>query len=209
MWYTTKVGPDVANAAREFAVHMSHPGTEHWKALGRFIVSLKGEKIIGIIIRKPKVLKAVMFCDSNYATDKETRKTVSGLVATLGGKNTNVFVENSENCDAKQHKSKVHSTVSMCTRGKIYKYVAWINDRSGKLSVIYKDNQGGIFLAKNRQVVIRKNHIYICHHFLRDMMEDKDVDIQYIRSEEKPADIITKKTLEEYFASHMRKITEG
>ena len=85
MWYTTKVGPDVANAAREFAVHMSHPGTEHWKALGRFIVSLKGEKIIGIIIRKPKVMKAVMFCDSNYATDKETRKSVSGLVDTLGG----------------------------------------------------------------------------------------------------------------------------
>ena len=26
-----------------------------------------------------------MLCDSNYATDKETRKSVSGLVATLGG----------------------------------------------------------------------------------------------------------------------------
>ena len=29
MWYTTKVGPDVANAARELAVHMSHSGTDH------------------------------------------------------------------------------------------------------------------------------------------------------------------------------------
>ena len=26
MWYTTKVGPDVENLARELVVHMSHPG---------------------------------------------------------------------------------------------------------------------------------------------------------------------------------------
>ena len=43
MWYTTKVGTDVANAARELAVHMSHPGPEHWKALGRLIGYLKGK----------------------------------------------------------------------------------------------------------------------------------------------------------------------
>ena len=84
MWYTTKVRPDVANAARELVVHMSHPGPEHWKVLGRLIGCLKGKETKGIIIRKPKVLKAVMFCDSDYATDKETRKSVSSLVATLG-----------------------------------------------------------------------------------------------------------------------------
>ena len=30
-------------------------------------------------------MKAVMFCDSNYSTDKEKIKSVSGLVAKLGG----------------------------------------------------------------------------------------------------------------------------
>ena len=43
MWYTTKVGPDVANVARELAVHMSHPGPEHCKALGRLIGYIKGK----------------------------------------------------------------------------------------------------------------------------------------------------------------------
>ena len=68
MWYTTKVGTDVVNAARELAVHVSHPGPLHWKELGRFIGCLKGKSTKGIIIRKPMVLKAVMFCDSNYDT---------------------------------------------------------------------------------------------------------------------------------------------
>ena len=80
MWYTTKVGPGVANMARGLAVHMSHPGTEHWKALGPLIDYLKGKETKGIIIIKTKFLKAVIFCDSDYVTDKETRNSVGGLV---------------------------------------------------------------------------------------------------------------------------------
>ena len=86
MWYTTKVGPDAGNTARELVVEMIHPGPEHCKALGRLIAYIKGKYNKGIVIRNPKVIKYVMFCDSNYATEKETRKSVSRLVTTLGGK---------------------------------------------------------------------------------------------------------------------------
>ena len=86
IWYTIKVVPDVENTARELAVHMSHPGIEYWKALGCLIGYLKGKDTKGIVTRNPKVLKAVMFIDSNYATDKETRNNVIILVATFVGK---------------------------------------------------------------------------------------------------------------------------
>ena len=72
--------------ARELELHMSHPGTDHWKALGRLIGYLKGKETKGIVILNPKFIKAVMCCDQNYATDKETRNNVSGLVATNGRK---------------------------------------------------------------------------------------------------------------------------
>ena len=64
---------------------MSNLGPEHWKKLGCLIGYLKGKETKGIIIRKPKVLKAVMFRDPNYAANKETGKSVSGLVSTIGG----------------------------------------------------------------------------------------------------------------------------
>ena len=76
-------------------------------------------------------------------------------------------------------------------------------------SVNYEDNQGAMFLANNRQVRIHTKHIDIRHHFLRGMVEEKDIDIQCIRSEENTSDIITKNTLEAYFARHMRRITDG
>ena len=83
IWCTTKVGPDVSNAEIELAVHMIHPGTEHWKALGHIIVYIKYKDSKVIVIRNPKVLKAVMFCDYNNATDKERIKSVSDLVTTI------------------------------------------------------------------------------------------------------------------------------
>ena len=77
-----------------------------------------------------------------------------------------------------------------------------------KPSVLYEDNQGAIFLAKNRQVGILTKHIDVRHCFLRYMVEEKDGDIKYIRSEENPADIMAKNTSEADFARHMRRITE-
>ena len=76
-----------------------------------------------------------------------------------------------------------------------------------KPSVLYENNQGAIFPVKNSQVGICTKHIDICHHFMRDMMEYKDIDIKYIRSEENPADIMTKNTSEAYFVKHIKRIT--
>ena len=42
-----------------------------------------------------------------------------------------------------------------------------------KSAVVYKDNQGAIFLAKNRQVGMCAKHIDICHTFMRDMIKKK------------------------------------
>ena len=64
---------------------MINPGAEHCKALGRLVGCLKGKETKGITTIKPKFMKLVMFCNSSYTTDKETRNSVSGLVATLVG----------------------------------------------------------------------------------------------------------------------------
>ena len=59
-------------------------------------------------------------------------------------------------------------------------------------SVIYEDNQGVSFLAKNRQVGIHTKHINIHHNFMRDMVGDKYIYIKYIQSEDNPEYIMTK-----------------
>ena len=50
-----------------------------------------------------------------------------------------------------------------------------------KPSFIYEDNPEENFLTKNRQVGMHTKHIDIHNHFLKYMVEEKDVDIQYIQ----------------------------
>ena len=56
---------------------------------------------------------------------------------------------------------------------------------------------------------MRTKHIDIHHHFMRDMVEDKDMDIKYIRSEENPSNIMTNNCSEDDYVKHMKSIMEG
>ena len=77
-----------------------------------------------------------------------------------------------------------------------------------KPSVVYEDNQGEIFLASNRQVGMHTKHIGICHYFLRGLVEYKYMGINYIRTEENPADIMTKNFSESDYVKQTMRITE-
>jgi hypothetical protein len=35
MYYATKIAPEICNAVRELAGHLSNPGEDYWKALER------------------------------------------------------------------------------------------------------------------------------------------------------------------------------
>ena len=61
-----------------------------------------------------------------------------------------------------------------------------------KPEIMQEDNQGAIFLAKNRQVGMRTKHTNIRHHFMRYMVEGKDRYINYIRSKVNRVEITTK-----------------
>ena len=126
----------------------------------------------------PLVMKAVMFCDSNYATDRDTIKSVSGGTLLT--------------CLLKTHS---HFTLKITEAefmalSEFSQEVKFVSMFLVEIST-YKDNQGTIFLAKNMKVGICTKYIDICHHFLWDIVEDKDIDIKYIRSEDNPAYIRT------------------
>ena len=52
-------------------------------------------------------------------------------------------------------------------------------------------------------------HIDICHNFMRDIEERKDMDIKYISSKEKPEDIMMNNFSESDHAKYAEIITEG
>ena len=78
MYLVTTIIPEGANTARELSRFFSNPGEEHWKSLKRFIGFLQTYRSsIRLTRRRPKELRVGINVDSNYATNKEDRKSVT------------------------------------------------------------------------------------------------------------------------------------
>ena len=57
---------------------------------------------------------------------------------------------------------------------------------------ICSDNQGAIFISSNPVTERRSKHIDIRYHYIRELIEDKKVEVFYISTDENPADLFTK-----------------
>ena len=56
----------------------------------------------------------------------------------------------------------------------------------------YFDNTSAINISKNPVQHSRTKHIDICHHFIRELVENKTVVIEHVATENQLADIFTK-----------------
>ena len=85
MYLSTKLAPDLGNAARDLAQHLSNPGEEHWKALDRMVGHIKMRPYEGLIYSRPKELRPISMVDSDYAENTDNRRSISSGLHTLGG----------------------------------------------------------------------------------------------------------------------------
>jgi hypothetical protein len=59
-------------------------------------------------------------------------------------------------------------------------------------TVIKSDNEGSVILSHNPQFHAWTKHIKIRHHWVRDLVNDKILDVQSYCNPEQTADILTK-----------------
>lgn len=67
---------------------------------------------------------------------------------------------------------------------------------------LYMDNCGAIFLANNKSSTGRTKHIDVRHHFIRDLIQDNILVIEFVRTEDNLADILTKNLMGPKFEQH-------
>ena len=57
---------------------------------------------------------------------------------------------------------------------------------------VFYDNTSAINLSKNRVQHSKSKHIEICYHFIRDLVKDKVMCLEFIHTDNQKADIFTK-----------------
>ena len=67
---------------------------------------------------------------------------------------------------------------------------------------MYEDNEGAIQITKHPISNSNSKHIGVRHHFLRELVERKEIDIIHVSTEYQHADFLTKALPEKEFAFH-------
>ena len=61
-----------------------------------------------------------------------------------------------------------------------------------ELVTLYCDNTSAINISKNLVIHAKTKHIAIKYHYVRELVQDKEKNMEYVNTKEKLADIFTK-----------------
>ena len=198
--------PDVLNSVRELSKFMMEASPSHYKAMIRcmdYVIST-GNK--GLILKplKQRIIEVVGVTDANYATDADSRKSVSGY---------SVFINNAPiSFKSVQQKVVTLSTTEAelyaITQGAqemlfVMKVIESIGQVIKKPMNLFCDNRGAIELTNNYSVGGRTRHVEVRQFFLRDLKELKIILCQWRSGREISSDMFTKNLDKATFEVHL------
>lgn len=194
LYVSTNTRPDISASVCILAQRVSKPRKlDYTEALRivKYLKSTKDEKLYMFDSQNSTPLTA--YADSDWAEDRETRKSVSGVLCKVFG----------ASISWSSRKQDIVSTST--TEAEFYalseavKEIQWLknilNDFNIDVSLpitINSDNQSTIKMIENSKFSSRTKHIDVRLHFVRECVSTKKILLKYCASEDNIADLLTK-----------------
>jgi hypothetical protein len=194
LYISTNSRPDISAAVGILAQRVSKPrNLDYQEALRivKYLISTKSEKLN--LFDQNDSTQLTAFADSDWAEDRETRKSISGVICKVFGASVSWS----------SRKQNIVSTST--TEAEFYalseavKEVQWLKNILNDFDVkvegpisIYSDNQSTIKMVENSKFSSRTKHIDVRLHFVRECVYLGKIKLNYCPSEENVADLLTK-----------------
>ncbi|XP_035211735.1 secreted RxLR effector protein 161-like [Stegodyphus dumicola] len=181
MYLSVATRPDITYDVN-FSSQFNNPGKEHWHAAKRIIRYLKGTQDQGLIYTKTgKPL--IAFVDADWTSNVNDRKSYTGFVYILSG-SAITWESRKQRSVALSSTEAEYSYMALSEAAKETVYLRrFLKELSYNIehpTTIYCDNQGAQKITKNSVFHSRTKHIDIRHHFVREVYERGELDVQYI-----------------------------
>ena len=202
IYLSNSTRPDISYSVSVLASKMASPSVQDYILVKRVLRYLKGTKDLDLVFHSARKLEG--FSDASYA-EEEGRKSRTGLVYTMNGA-------------AICWKSKKQRIVALSSMEAEYIALTssmnegvWVKRLEEELRrenscpiIINEDNQSSIKLASNPIYNERSKHIDVRYHYIREMIEKKEIKLKYIPTNLQTADILTKGLTPEIHRRHVR-----
>jgi hypothetical protein len=205
--------PDISNSVRELAKVMDGATKYHMKKLYRTIKYVVDTKNFGLFMKPTTgsnerfIIKGI--CDSDFAGDKDTRISVTGYVVYVNGVLISWKSRGQKGVTLSSTEAEYVALSELCTEIVFIKMLIESMGISVELPIhIYIDNVGAMFLANNSTTGQRTKHIDTRYHYVRGLINDKIVTVEFIPTKDNEADIFTKNVGGELFVTHTEKFMQ-
>ncbi|KAL4034954.1 hypothetical protein IC575_003628 [Cucumis melo] len=190
--YLTASRPDIAYAIGICARYQADPRITHLEAVKRILKYVHGTSDFGMMYSYDTTPTIVGYCDADWAGPADDPKTTSkgcfflenNLISWLSKKKNCVSLSTAE--------AEYIAAGSGCTQLIWMKNMLLEYGFDQDTMTLYCDNMSAIDISKNFVQHSRTKHIDIRHHFIRELVEDKVIKCDHIRSKLQLADIFTK-----------------
>jgi hypothetical protein len=209
LYFVKKVEPTCATAVRELSSFLDNPGMLHWKSVQR-LAGYLAKCSRPLKMRAPNNLRVIGCVDSDWANDRNDRKSIGGYLITIG----NCLVDWSSKKQASVALSSTEAEyMAYSDAAGTIKYLQMLTEEITGIqvlpSVLFEDNTGAIHLLNNDHIGKRTKHIDIRYRFVNDMIKEGKLIAKFRRTENNTADIMTKHVAEKLFKKHAMNIYEG
>jgi len=172
---------------------MTEPSELHMQAAKRILRYVKGTLAFGIHYYSSKGFNLVGFSDSDWGGSVDDRKSTSGNCFTFGSGLVSWSSKKQSIVSLSSTEAEYVAVTSAGTQALwLRKILEEIGEKQVQPIVIFCDNTSTIKLAKNPVHHSRTKHFDLKYHFIRDLVQKKEVELRYIKTTEQLADIFTK-----------------
>jgi hypothetical protein len=200
LYLAVKTRPDIAYPIQRCAKYASNPAKEHFLAVDDIFAYLHNCPEEGILYNCSNIKELILkiYCDSDWASCLDTRRSVTGYITMLAN-NTISWNSTLQKTVATSTTEAEYMALADACKEALYICNSF-NYITKELSIpvpkqlplILVDNTGAIKLANNPEFHKRTKHIDIRYHFVRELLENNEIQIKYIPSKENLADSLTK-----------------
>lgn len=190
---TTRI--DIACAVGTASRKVSDPKETDWEAVKRIFRYLTDKKDMGIIYGEEYDYGMVAYCDADFAGDKKTSRSTTGLVVIYGGGPIHWKSQRQSLVTLSSTEAEV---VSLCTT---VKDVIWIRKLAIELGIIpkeptpiYCDNSSAVRISTNLKSSHRTRHMSVQSSYPIEQAEKGEIIVSHVKAENQMADMLTKPT---------------
>jgi histone deacetylase 1/2 len=193
--YATLTRPEISFSVNKVCQFLSNPLEEHWKAVKRILRYLSGTLHHGLVIQAApidKPLSLIGFCDADWASDPDDRRSTSGACIFVGPNLVSWWSKKQSLVARSSVEAEYRSLANLSSE------MLWLQSLLTELGCrfytpkILCDNLSTVSLAHNPTLHHRTKHMELDIFFVREKVLSKSLVVSHVPAQDQWADIFTK-----------------